>query len=102
MPAGGATSHATVDSAVRRGRRLTPGPPSTRVPNRSGAGATTPFFVVSASAPRVILVDIREELRQLAAPLAEEAGYELVDVELGAQGHHRIVRVLLDKPGGIT
>ena len=50
----------------------------------------------------MILVDIREEVRQLAAPLAEEAGYELVDVELGAQGHHRIVRVLLDKTGGIT
>ena len=31
-----------------------------------------------------------------------QAGYELVDVELGALGHHRIVRVLLDKPGGIT
>ncbi len=47
-------------------------------------------------------MDVRDEVRQLAAPLAEEAGYELVDVELGAQGHHRIVRVLLDKPGGIT
>ena len=35
-------------------------------------------------------------------PLAEEAGYELVDVELSHQGHSRILRVLLDKPGGIT
>jgi ribosome maturation factor RimP len=47
-------------------------------------------------------VDVRDEVRQLAGPLAEESGYELVDVELGAQGHLRIVRVLLDKPGGIT
>ena len=47
-------------------------------------------------------MEVREEVRQLAAPLAEEAGYELVDVELVVQGRHRIIRVLLDKPGGVT
>jgi ribosome maturation factor RimP len=47
-------------------------------------------------------LEVREEVRQLSAPLAEEAGYELVDVELSHQGHARILRVLLDKPGGIT
>jgi ribosome maturation factor RimP len=34
--------------------------------------------------------------------LAEEDGYEVVDVEHAVLGRHRIVRVLLDKPGGIT
>ncbi len=38
----------------------------------------------------------------MATPLAEEAGYELVDVELTFQGRHRVVRVLLDKPDGVT
>jgi ribosome maturation factor RimP len=38
----------------------------------------------------------------LCLPLSEELGYELVDVELLSQGRARIVRVLLDKPGGIT
>jgi ribosome maturation factor RimP len=47
-------------------------------------------------------LEVREEVRRLAGPLAEEAGYELVDVEHAFQGRHRIVRVLLDKPGGIT
>jgi ribosome maturation factor RimP len=47
-------------------------------------------------------LEVRDELRQLALPLAEEAGYELVDVEFAVQGHHRVLRVLLDKPGGIT
>lgn len=47
-------------------------------------------------------MEVREEVRQLAGPLAEESGLELVDVEFTAQGRHRIVRVLLDKPGGIT
>jgi ribosome maturation factor RimP len=47
-------------------------------------------------------LEVREEVRQLAAPLAEELGYELVDVEHAVQGRHRVVRVLLDKPSGIT
>ena len=47
-------------------------------------------------------MEVREEVRQLAEPLADEAGYELVDVEFAVQGHHRVIRVLLDKPGGIT
>jgi ribosome maturation factor RimP len=47
-------------------------------------------------------MEVREEVRQMAAPLAEESGLELVDVEFTAQGRHRIVRVLLDRPGGIT
>ena len=47
-------------------------------------------------------MEVRAEVRQLAVPLAEEAGYELVDIELVVQGRQRVVRVLLDKPGGIT
>jgi ribosome maturation factor RimP len=49
-----------------------------------------------------VKLEVREEVRQLARPLAEESGYELVDVELAFQGRHRVIRVLLDKPGGIT
>lgn len=47
-------------------------------------------------------MEVREEVRQLATPLAEESGYELVDVEFLIQGRNRVIRVLLDKPGGIT
>jgi ribosome maturation factor RimP len=47
-------------------------------------------------------VEVREEVRQLAQPLAEEEGLELVDVELGFQGRRMLIRVLLDKPGGVT
>jgi ribosome maturation factor RimP len=47
-------------------------------------------------------VEVREEVRQLARPLAEEAGFELVDVEIGVQGRDRAIRVLLDKFGGVT
>ncbi len=47
-------------------------------------------------------MEVREEVRQLAQPLAEEDGLELVDVELAFQGRRMIIRVLLDKPGGVT
>lgn len=47
-------------------------------------------------------MEVREEVRELARPLAEEDGFELVDVEYLVQGGRRTVRVLLDKPGGTT
>ena len=47
-------------------------------------------------------MDVREEVRQLATPLAEEDGFELVDVEQTAVGRHRVIRISLDKPGGIS
>jgi ribosome maturation factor RimP len=46
-------------------------------------------------------VESREDVRQLAQTLADEEGYELVDVEFLVQGGRRVVRVLLDRPGGI-
>lgn len=47
-------------------------------------------------------MEVREEVRQLAQPLAEEDGFELVDVELASAGRHRVIRVFLDKPGGVS
>lgn len=47
-------------------------------------------------------MEVREEVRQLAGPLSEEEGFELVDVELVFQGRRKVIRVLLDRPGGIT
>jgi ribosome maturation factor RimP len=47
-------------------------------------------------------VEVREEVRQLAQPLAEDDGFELVDVEMASLGRHRVIRVYLDKPGGVS
>ena len=47
-------------------------------------------------------MEVREEVRQLARPLCEEEGLELVDVELVFQGRRMTIRVLLDKTGGIS
>jgi len=46
-------------------------------------------------------VDVREEVRRLALPIAEADGLEVVDVEFLVQGRRRTLRVLLDRPGGI-
>ncbi len=46
-------------------------------------------------------MEVREEVRQLAHTLAEEDDFELVDVELLVLGGRRVVRVLLDRPGGV-
>ncbi len=47
-------------------------------------------------------VEVREEVRQLAQPLADDDGFELVDVELSSVGRHRVIRVMLDRPGGVS
>ena len=46
-------------------------------------------------------MEVREEVRELAGPLAVEEGLELVDVEFVVQGGRRTIRVLLDRPGGV-
>lgn len=47
-------------------------------------------------------MEVRDEVRQLAQPMCDEEGLELVDVETVFQGRRMVVRVLLDKPGGVT
>ena len=42
-------------------------------------------------------MEVRDEVRQLASPLAEEDGYELVDVERSARG---LLRVFIDRVPG--
>lgn len=47
-------------------------------------------------------MEVREEVRLLAEPLAETDGFELVDVELSSLGRNRVIRVYLDRPGGVS
>jgi ribosome maturation factor RimP len=46
--------------------------------------------------------DILESVRRIAAPLAAQEGLELVDVELGGAGGRQTLRLLIDKPGGVS
>jgi ribosome maturation factor RimP len=39
---------------------------------------------------------------RLAEPIALEAGLELVDIEYRREGHGAILRLLLDRPGGVS
>jgi ribosome maturation factor RimP len=46
--------------------------------------------------------EILEKVRQLAAPLAAEEGMELVDVEFGGGGGRQILRIYIDRQGGVS
>lgn len=41
-------------------------------------------------------------VRSIAVPLAEELGYELVDVEFVKEGSSYFLRIYIDKPGGVN
>jgi ribosome maturation factor RimP len=43
-----------------------------------------------------------EPIWRLAEPVALEAGLELVDVEYRREGHGTVLRLLIDKPGGVS
>jgi len=43
-----------------------------------------------------------QALEALLAPVIESLGYELVDVWLGSELGRRVLRILADRPGGIT
>jgi ribosome maturation factor RimP len=43
-----------------------------------------------------------EQVRQIVARVADSSGLELVDVELRGGGKARMLRVVIDKPGGVT
>ena len=45
---------------------------------------------------------VQDRLREIAARVASTSGLEVVEVELRGAGKSRMLRVLLDKPGGVT
>ena len=45
---------------------------------------------------------IAERVRTIAAPIARSLGVDVVDVECVGQGMRTLVRVFLDKPGGVS
>lgn len=44
----------------------------------------------------------QEQLRHTVEPLLEQFGFELVDLQLLGGGKHRVLRLLMDKEGGVT
>lgn len=44
----------------------------------------------------------KTRLRQLVEETVEAQGYELVDVELKGAGNQSVIRIFIDKPGGVT
>jgi ribosome maturation factor RimP len=47
------------------------------------------------------MTDITETVRAAVAPVLAELGTEVYDVELGRAGQTQLLRILIDRPGGI-
>ncbi len=45
--------------------------------------------------------EIAQQVQALATPIATRMGLEVVDVELLGEGRHQVLRVLVDRDGGI-
>src|SRR5438874_998831 len=43
-----------------------------------------------------------ERIREIATRVADSGGLEIVDVELRGGGKSRMLRIVIDKPGGVT
>ncbi len=48
-----------------------------------------------------MVTDITEAIRAAITPVLADLGTELYDVELGQAGRTQLVRILIDRPGGI-
>ncbi len=69
----------------------------TFAPSQSRSGPDAHFFRFAMSGFRE-----RENAERLLRPLVEGAGYELVDLQLRTERGRRVLRLLVDRPGGIT
>lgn len=48
------------------------------------------------------MATVKERLSELAGPVAGQLGVDIVDIELAGNARRTVVRVFLDKPGGVT
>ena len=46
--------------------------------------------------------DICSRITEIALPITDSMGFELVELEYGRAGRDAVVRLFIDKPGGIT
>jgi ribosome maturation factor RimP len=58
------------------------------------------FFIFGVAVGRKD--EILNKVREIAAPLAAQEGLELIDVELGGPGGRQILRLFIDKSGGVS
>jgi len=49
-----------------------------------------------------MLDTLQQKIETLIAPIAEDFQYELVDLEIKSEGGGSVLRIFIDKPGGIT
>jgi ribosome maturation factor RimP len=60
------------------------------------------FFVGSRSLGNHMRQAVASRIEEIAQRVTESEGMELVDVEVKGNGGHRLVRISIDKPAGVT
>jgi ribosome maturation factor RimP len=50
---------------------------------------------------QTLVVDVAEAIRAAVTPVLAELGTDVYDVELGRAGRTQLVRILIDRPGGV-
>lgn len=77
----------------------------TRAVSRARSGALSrvrPAFVGGFAVARPRREELQKRIIDLVEPLLVHEGYELVEVEIVGSGPGMIVRLYIDKPGGVT
>ncbi len=46
--------------------------------------------------------ELQDRIAEIAAPVVDGAGIELVDVQFTAEHGRKVLRIFIDKPGGVT
>jgi ribosome maturation factor RimP len=70
---------------------------------KAGVPGTPSFGVLGWRAPALRMAIDLEHVREVAKRVTASSGLELVDVEFrGSGGKARMLRVFIDKPGGVT
>ncbi len=70
-----------------------------------GSGLLPTFFYVEAKTRHLMLMNTEEfrgRIAELLAPILKAQNMELVEVEFGKSGKRWLLRLFVDKPGGVT
>lgn len=59
-------------------------------------------FFVAASASETVREETIHKVRQIAERVAQPEGLEIVEVEFSGSGRNRVLRIFIDKPGGVS
>ena len=67
--------------------------------SNQSSGRKPTFLLAAGNMKRT---DAISRIEEIIAPVALAAGLEIVEIELKGAGRHQMLRIVIDKPGGVT